>query len=397
MGENRKLNVKCGDGFFKRVTNVLFLVGIVFSFIGILMFFNDQHHFYYSYLTSFVFYLTLTLGCLFFVLIHHVTRAGWSVVVRRISEHVMKNIYLMALLFIPVLLGLHELYHWAHHDAVLHDAILQGKVPFLNVPFFLFRAFVFFGLWIYLVHWFYTESLAQDKDGKPARTLAMQKYATVGLIVYALSQSFGFVDWVMSLTPHWYSTMFGVYFFAGSVVSSFAFITLICLFFRSKGVLKDIVTVEHYHDLGKLMYGFNIFWAYIAFSQYFLIWYANVPEETVWFAQHFQGSWNTVAAVLAIGHFGIPFVLFMSRHAKRNLFFHGLMACWILAMHFLDMYWVIMPNVSPTGIHFSLLDLSCFLGIGGIFCAVLLYSLRQTPLIPIKDPRLDESLSFHNY
>ena len=224
----------------------------------------------------------------------------------------------------------------------------------------------------------------------------MQKMAPLAILVFGISQTFAFIDWVMSITPHWYSTMFGVYFFAISAVLSLSVITLIFLWLRSRGFLSNIVTVEHYHDLGKLLYGFNIFWAYIIFSQYFLIWYANIPEETVWFAEHFKGNWNTVAIIISIGHFAIPFILFMSRHMKRNLKTNGMMMVWMVVMTIVELYWVIMPNISKDGVHVSIQDVVPFLAIGGIFFAVLFSRMKNYALVPEQDPRLKESINFIN-
>ncbi len=373
-----------------------FVVGGVGLFASLIMYTQNPKHFFFSYLTVFCFFLTISLGGFFFVLIQFLTRAGWGVVVRRIAEHQMKNLWVMALLFIPILLGVFQLYHWTHHDAVAHDAILKVKSPYLNLPFFLIRAALFFGIWMFLSQLFFKKSTKQDETGDEKTTLLLQGVSAVGVLLFALSLTFAFVDWVMSLTPHWYSTMIGVYFFAGSCVSGIATISFIAMVLRRFGFLRDKITVEHYHDLGKLLYGFNIFWSYIAFSQYFLIWYANIPEETIWFKMHFMGSWNWVAAALAIGHFGIPFVLFMSRHIKRNLTTHFMMLVWILGIHFIDMYWMIMPNITPNGFSPSLIDLTCFIGIGGIYFGALFSRMKRHSLVACGDPRLEESLHFKN-
>ena len=357
---------------------------------------NDFHHVIYSYLFSFSFYATLTVGALFFVIINYLTRAGWSVAVRRVPELLMQNAAVLAVLFIPILFGLHELYHWTHADALATDAILQGKEPYLNTAFFIVRAIIFFGIWIFLGNKYFKSSITQDITGDKEITLNLQKTATYGILLLGLSVTFAFVDWIMSLTPHWYSTMFGVYIFAGAAVLIHAVTTLIYILLRSKGFLKSVVSIEHFHDLGKLLYGFNIFWSYIAFCQYFLIWYANVPEETVWYAHHFAGSWQSVATFLAIGHFGVPFIFFMSRHMKRNLKAHAFFALWLVFMHIVDLYWIIMPNVSPKGLHITLADITSFVGIGGIYFYVFFKRMNKVLLVPIKDPRLEESLSLHN-
>jgi hypothetical protein len=201
----------------------------------------------------------------------------------------------------------------------------------------------------------------------------------------------------MSITPHWFSTIFGVYFFAGSVVVSLASIILFSLFLRQQGYLSKIITVEHYHDLGKLLYGFNIFWTYIAFSQFFLIWYADIPEETIWYLQHFNGSWGYVANFLIIGHFFVPFLLLMPKAVKRNLKTLAIMSGWMVFMHLVDMYWIIMPNISPDGFHLSVIDILCFLGIGGIFTSLIFKRMAKYSLYPHNDPRIEESLNLKVY
>jgi hypothetical protein len=370
-------------------------VGIVFLVLGLFVSRNNLHHFSYSYLTSFIFYLVCSLGALFFVIIQHLTRAGWSVLLRRIAEVLMSNLWVLAIMFIPVLFALPHLYHWTLAEAA-HDHILKGKSGYLNIPFFLIRATVFFGAWLLIARKFFNGSLDQDKSGDHSITLSLQKAATWAVAVFAITQTFAYVDWVMSLTPHWYSTVFGVYFFAVSAVASLSMISLILMILRRFGFLKDLVNVEHFHDLGKFMYGFNIFWTYIAFSQYFLIWYSNIPEETAFFHQHFNGSWNTAAIFLVIGHFVIPFITFMSRHARRNLPFHCGMVIWMLIMTYFDIFWVIMPNVLPAGFHLGFSDIASFLGLGGIFVWAFFTKLKSVNLIPVQDPRLHESINFHN-
>tara|TARA_B100000700_G_scaffold307423_1_gene383856 strand:- start:277 stop:1467 length:1191 start_codon:yes stop_codon:yes gene_type:complete len=377
--------------------NRLMIVGAVFSLISIFFYLQDPHHFYPAYLTSFVVFLSLTLGSLFFVLIMYLTRAGWGVVVRRVPECMMKNVGLMFLFFIPIIFGIHDLYHWSHHDAVAQDPLLQIKLPYLNSTFFVIRSFFFFGIWYWLSNRFFYNSVNQDTDTSPNLTLHLQKISAVAMLLYAVTQSFGFIDYVMSLTPHWYSTIFGLYMFAGSIVCCLAVVSVMYMLLRRYGMLTNIVSVEHYHDLGKLLYGFNVFWSYIAFSQFFLIWYANVPEETVWFAEHFHGSWNSVAVLLAVGHFAIPFLFFMSRHAKRNLPFHCGMALWIVFIHIVDVYWLINPTFFKDGFHLQWADITCLIAMGAFYFAFFFKRLNRVNLIPCNDPRLHESLKFKNY
>jgi len=375
-----------------KIATIVGVLGLIASFV---YYTQDHHRFFYSYLTSFVFFLSLSLGGMFFVIIQHLTRAGWSVVVRRLAEHLMKNVGLLAILFVPVLFGLHDLYHWTHAEEVLKDYLLQVKAPYLNIPFFVARVVLFFGIWIWVARKFFNLSVAQDSSGDHSLTLKMQKASTYGILLFGLSLTFSMVDWVMSITPHWYSTMFGVYFFAGSAMAALAAISLLALILRRAGFLQDIIRTDHYHDLGKLLYGFIVFWAYVAFSQYFLIWYANIPEGTSWYGLHFAGSWNTVAQVLVLGHFALPFIGFMSKHMRRNLKVQAVVVVWMLAMQFVDIYWVIMPNIDKSGFHASWGDIACFLGIGGLFVAVLFARMRTVSLVPVQDPRLPESLAHH--
>jgi len=364
------------------------IIGIALSALG---FISNPERFYFSYLTAFMFFLTISLGAFFFIIIQHLVRSGWSVVVRRIPEQIMANLPIMALFFIPILAGIPTLFEWSHASHVMSSQVLQAKSGYLNVPFFLIRAVFYFGVWTILSRSFLKRSLLQDKTGDETLTLKSQTMSTYGVLLFAITLTFSAIDWVMSLTPHWFSTMFGVYIFAGSIVSALATISLIAMLLRKFGFLKELIRVDHYHDIGKLLYGFNVFWAYIAFSQYFLIWYANIPEETVWFIDHFKGSWNSVGVFLAIGHFGIPFLFFMSRHAKRNLKFHAIMAVWFLIVHYVDLYWIIMPNINKFGIAPSWIDLAALMGIGGVCISLLFNRLKKSPLYPLKDPRLEDS------
>ena len=381
----------------KKLSSVLLLIGVSSFLISLYFLFDNQKHFFFSYLTSFAYFLSISLGSMFLILIFALTRAGWCAVIRRAPELMMKNIGIIALLFIPLLFGLHDLYHWTHHDAVATDVLLQLKQPYLNVPFFVIRAILFFGIWIWLANAFFKRSIKQDETGDKSLTLENQKMSTYGILLFALTLTFCSIDWFMSLTPHWFSTMFGVYFFAGSTVAALALTIILFAILKKNGLLKNIVSVEHFHDLGKLLYGFNVFWAYIAFCQYFLIWYANIPEETEFFIHHFTGTWKTVGIVLAVGHFAIPFVLFMSRHVKRNIKLNVFFSSWLLIMHFLDLYWLIMPTYDHHGIHASAVDFLIFIALGCFYFASILRLTDKKSLFPVQDPRLKESIKFTNF
>jgi hypothetical protein len=334
---------------------------------------------------------------MFFVLSHFASGARWSVVVRRLAEAAMATMPLFALLFVPVLFGMHGLFHWTHAEAVAHDHLLQGKQPFLNTTFFVVRATVYFACWIGIAWWFARQSRLQDRgDASWATTRRMIAASGPAILVFAVTLTFAAIDWVMTLDPHWYSTMFGVYFFAGSTVAIFALLVLVAAAMGRAGLLGHTVTVEHFHDLGKMLFAFTVFWAYIAFCQFFLVWYGNIPEETVWYMHRQEGSWSTVTALLAWGHFAVPFLFLMPRTIKRRTGLLAAGAAWMLFMHLIDVYWLVMPTLHRHDVHLSLADVTAFVGIGGLFLASMLRFLGRRPVVPVRDPRLADSLAFEN-
>jgi hypothetical protein len=357
---------------------------------------GNPKQFFFSWLVSFLFFTSLGIGGLFFVLIQYASQGSWGIVVRRIGETVFATIPVMALLFVPVLIGLHDLYSWSAPGAAEHDALIRWKSPFLNVPFFLIRAAIYFGAWSALAVLYFRGSRGQDATGDPAVSARLRRFAGPGIIILALTSSFASVDWIMSLTPHWYSTMMGVYFFAGSFVGFIALLSVMAVAMRRAGLLETVVTPEHLHDIGKFLFAFTAFWAYIGFSQFLLIWYANLPEETIFYKARIAGSWKMVSIFLMVGHFGIPFFYLMGRAVKRHGATLALGGGWLLAMHFLDLYWQVMPTLHPEGIRPSILDVAAFLAVGGCFVAAAGWLMRRQALVPLRDPRLAESLAFEN-
>lgn len=353
---------------------------------------------FFAYLVNYAFFLTIAVGGLFFVIVQHLTRAGWSVVVRRLAEGFAATLPYLALLFLPVLIGAREIYHWGHAANLAHDKLLQWKAPYLNVPFFGARWVVYFLVWGLSSWYFLRLSAAQDRTGDPGLTRKMGRTAAVTVIPFALCVTFAAFDLLMSLDPHWISSVFGVYFFAGSAVAVMAALALAVIGLQKTGRIVHAVTREHLQDVGKLLFAFTVFWAYIAFSQFMLIWYANIPEETGWFLRRQRGGWGILAVVLIFGHFFIPFLGLISRAAKRNRQVLAFFAAWLLVMHYIDLYWVAMPEYNRTapGLPFSPLGPLLFVGLLGLFVAGAAWRLRACDLVPRQDPRLAESLAFEN-
>lgn len=376
------------------------LMGVaVLGWVGtIISYFSNHDQFFSAYLFGYYYWLSLSLGATFFVMIQRQTQAEWSVVVRRLAETVMTHFWVLAPLFIPLLFGLHSLYEWTHTEVVTKDALLQGKSGYLNVTFFIIRAVVFIAIWCFFSWKLYGNSVRQDKSGDPKETKSAAWWSAPGIPLLIISATFASIDLLMSLQPHWYSTMWGVYIFAGGGVAFMALLILISTWLRSNGMLGDVITVEHYHDMGKLMFAFNVFWAYVAFSQYFLIWYANMPEETVFFVHRKVGSWTGVSLLLAFGHFIGPFVILLARGAKRHPVLLPVMAAWMLFIHAVDHFWIIMPVRNPNGVAWGQIwmNLSTWAAIGGTCGFFFLTQLSKHSMVPVQDPFLEESLEFEN-
>ncbi len=386
-----------------RAWGVPLLIGVAFlvmSFVGWAVV-EDASQFYFSYLVGWFFCLTLTLGALFFVLIHHITRAYWSVVVRRIAEAIMWSFPLLAVLSIPILIGMHDLYHWTHTDLLIpgepeFDPIIYGKRGYLNTGFFVARLALYFVIWIIMSYKLYRYSLLQDVTADPELPAKMRKVSAWGIPVFAVTTAFSSYDLIMSLDPHWFSTIFGVYIFSGAFWSSIALITLTAAALqRVGGSLQHIVTDEHYQDLGKWMFAFTVFWTYIAFSQYMLIWYANIPEETIWYHHRLDHGWGYHSAALLIAHFILPFVLLLPRFVKRIPAFLSVMGIWFLIMQWFDLHWLSMPVLHEHG-GFHWLDLTCWIGLFSLYLGIFIYRLSRHSLTPQSDPYLARSVRFQN-
>jgi hypothetical protein len=357
---------------------------------------GNPKQFYFSWLVSFLYFLTLALGGLFFVLIQYASQGSWGIVVRRIGETVFATMPVLAVLFVPVLFGLHDLYSWSVPGAADHDALLQWKSPFLNVRFFVIRAVIYFLSWSTIALVYYSRSRSQDTTGDPAVSARLRRFAGPAIIVMAITSTFASIDWIVSLSPRWYSTMFGVYFFAGSFIGFIALMSVLVPAMRRAGLLETVITPEHLHDIGKFLFAFMCFWAYIAFSQFLLIWYGNLPEEAIWYKARITASWKSVAVLLMVGHFGVPFLYLIGRSVKRHAATLALGGAWLLTMHFVDLYWQVMPTLHTEGVSVTALDLAAFLAVGGCFVAAMGWLMRRQALVPLRDPRLPESLAFEN-
>jgi hypothetical protein len=388
-GEYLESNRFAGLSFILGVTAV---VALALSVVGAIV---NPHQLSFSWLFSFAFFFTLCTGCFFWTIVHHATDADWSVVVRRQLENIAALLVILALLFVPILLLRHHLYEWMNIPPG-HEPLLDSKRAYLNWNFFLGRAILFLGFFAVAALALRRFSVRQDKDGNPRFTIAMRKTAFISLPMFALCLTFGAFDWLMSLNYTWFSTMFGVYIFAGAAGSSMSLLVLVITALRQAGYLKDVVTLEHYHIMGKWMLAFTVFWAYIGFGQYMLIWYANIPEETHFFITRNTESWWALSMLLVIGRFFMPFGILLLQSVKKEPRRLCLVAGWIVCMQMLDMYIIVLPELHGTGVQVSIWDLVSLIAIGATLGFVFLRIVPRTSLFPVRDPRLIESLELTN-
>ena len=354
-----------------------------------------------SYLVSFCFFISIALGGLFWVTAMHLTRAGWGICVRRLCEILAMMTLPMLVFFLPILIPVimgsdSAAYSWVNIDKIAHARdLVEHKAGYLNSGFFTIRAIGYFAIWG-LLAWFYlSNSVRQDSTRDPKTTLKLQSFSAPGMLLFALTVVFASFDWEMSLDPLWFSTMFPVYFFAGGVLGSLCVLTITSVGLQKSGRLTEDITTEHYHDLGKFTFGFVFFWAYIAFSQYLLIWYANIPEETVWYLHRQSGGWETASLILIAGHVFIPFLAIMPRTLRRNKTYMAFASMFVLVMCWFDHFWLVMPQFR-TEFGMQPADVLCLIGLGGLFVASFAWIAGERSLIPEGDPRLYESLSYHN-
>ncbi len=341
-----------------------------------------------SYLLGYLLWIGVALGSASLLMLHHLVGGGWGFVIRRSLESGARTIPLMLLLILPLMLGLKSLYLWAQPEIVAQDQILQNKSAYLNIPFFIIRTGLYFAIWGVLAHWLSKWSLQQDHSNDPKLTRRLQILSGPGLGLMGLTMTFASVDWVMSLDPHWYSTMYGFLFMIGNVLTTLAFAICALAFLSERKPLSDVVSASHFHDLGNLLMAFVMLWAYLAFSQYLIIWSGNLPEEVTWYVDRTGPGWAVIAVILIVFHFAVPFLLLLSRRTKRAARTLVSVAGFLLLMRLLDLFWVVVPSFHHAKLHIHWMDVLAPIGIGGVWLGVFVWQLRGKPLLPLNDPNM---------
>jgi hypothetical protein len=359
-------------------------IGLGFCVFGA---FSNSKQFFVSYLFSYVFWLGVALGCLGFLMVHHLTGGRWGFAVRRFYEAAIMTLPLMALLFIPICFGLRDLYPWTDPQAIDADPVLQHRSGYMNAPGFIIRAAVFFLIWIGVALALNKWSFQQDATTGVEPTRKLRTLSGPGIALYPVTATFVLVDWVLSLEPDWYSTMFVVLIIIGQMLAGLAFgIMLLALLYKTKP-MSDIVTTTHFHHLGMLLLAFVMLWTYMSFGELLIIYSGNLPHEIVWYLHRIAGDWKVVVWFLFLFHFLIPFFLLLSRELKRNVPVLATIAGVIFFAHIVNTYWLIAPSFDQTGIRLHWLDFAAPIGVGGIWIAALTGRLKSRPLLVQNDPR----------
>ena len=436
--------------------------GAVALVLALVLGLGDVSRFLHAYLIGWAFCVSIAIGALFFVMIQHITKARWSTTIRRIPEMLAANFPLLALLGIPILIGYHDVYHWSHADLYEpgenFDAILAGKATYFFFPFeaggfaffWMLRYVVFFAFWSFLAGALYKRSVTNDTEPSVENTKWLRRHSAYGIPLSAVAVSFFAYDMLMSLEPHWFSTMWGIYFFAGGWLGALCLITFMALLLKKAGMLENVVTREHIQDMGKFMFGFVVFWTYIGFSQYMLYWYGNLPEETLFFHKRAFEGYGLVGQSLVWLHFVVPFFVLLPRISKRVYPIVATMAVWLLVMHWFDLWWITIPSMlpadygyeaaavlqqgaegaqtvlaamqasgEPTALNpemidgaavlgknlekhmvlpaaFRLVDILCGLGFAALFIGATILRATRHALTPYNDPYFNDSLRFEN-
>jgi hypothetical protein len=363
--------------------------GAAVSLVGLLL---TPRQFLQSYLMAYMLCLGVTLGCLALGMVHQLSGGAWGVVLRRSIGAASRVLPVMTAMFLPIVIGMSFLYPWTNADLVAHNELLQHKRLYLNTPFFLVRAAVYFAVWNALAYFLSAWSLEQDRNPDPRIASRMQRLSAGGLLCYGLTITFASFDWLMSLDPEWFSTMYGVLIIGGQGLSSIAFLITIVAWLSRRPPLDRIVMPSHFHDLGNLMLAFVMLWAYFSFSQYLIIWAGNLPLEISWYQHRLDTSWRAVGAGLIVFHFAVPFVLLLSRATKREPAAIVKVAAWILVVRVVDLFWLIAPAFHPQGVSVSWLDVVLPLSLGAVWLGCFFRQLRGRPILPVHDPEFDEIL-----
>jgi hypothetical protein len=379
---NSTESVQSGLDRVQRVALIVGVAALAFCFWGAP---RSPAQFFHSYLLAFVFWVGVALGCTAILMLHHLVGGRWGTLLRRLLESGTRNIYLMAALAVPLLFGIRIIYIWADPAQVRLDPILQYKQPYLNVPFFIFRTVVYFAAWVALAIFLNKWSREQDQTADPGPARLLRKLSGPGMVIYGLTVTFASVDWVMSLEPRWFSTIYGMIFMVTQALAAMSLVTLAVILLSARKPFSTLLSSRILNDYGNLLLTFTMLWAYLSFSQYLIIWSGNLQEEIPWYVTRSSGGWSGIAVALIVFHFAVPFLLLLSRFVKRRTLWLGVVAAVQFVMSVMDIFWLTVPAFERSGPQFHWMDWAAMLGIGGIWIWRFTASLGSCPLLPVHE------------
>jgi hypothetical protein len=362
------------------------VAGVILCALGA---FLNPDQFLRSYLAAFLLWMGVALGCISALMLYHLAGGNWGFISRRLFESGARTIPYMLLLILPIAFGVQSLYEWARPGSEAHNVVIRAKYPYLNVPFFYIRLIIYFAIWSGLSYLLNRLSAEQDRTADPALKNRMKAISGPGMVVHGFVITFAVVDWVMSLQPEWYSTIFGMIFIVGQMLSTLSLTVAMLMLLSQTPPFSEKLKPQHFHDLGNLMLAFVILWAYMSFSQFLLIWSGNLPEENTWYLRRLYHGWGFVAVLLVLLHFAIPFILLLMRYVKRKAELLTGVAVLMILMRMVDLYWNVEPVYHPDYLYFHWLDVVAPIAMGGIWMWIFLWQLKSRPLLPLHDDRIE--------
>jgi len=367
----------------ERVQKRAFMAGAIAIVLCVIFGFLNKEQLLRSYLFAYIYWLTIPLGCTAILMLHNMTGGWWGYPIRRLLEAGTRTFSLMAILFVPVWLGMSHLYPWVQTPI---------KTWYLNTRFFTVRAVIYFAIWLTLSHFLNKWSSEQDKTGDPKLLTSLETISAPGLILWGIAVTYASIDWAMSLDPHWFSTMYGMIFMIVGALGGMSFVIFVLRMLSGHEPVKSIVTASQFNDLGNLLLAFVMLWAYLSFSQFIIIWAGNLKNEAPWYMTRAFGGWALVAVFLILLHFAVPFLLLLQRPMKRNLGALSMISGMLIVLSSLDVYWLIMPSFDSDGPHLHATDFLALIGIGGLWVGTFFWQLRKWPMLPQHDPRFEGAL-----
>ena len=376
----------------ERVQRSALFVGLLALLISLAGLFMDPAHFWQSYLFAFIFWAGLALGCLGIFFLHNVVGGNWGVAVRRLVESGLQTLPLILVFAIPLFFALGTLYKWTDAGYRAEHFATGHKAAYLNPTWFIIRTLLYFAIWLFSGLRILKMANEHDRTGDPALFKRIKARSAPALLVFVVTTTLAFIDWIMSLEPDWYSTIYGWMFTVGEVLLTFSFLVAVLVLLSKREPFASFLTRQHYHDIGNLMLAFTMLWAYMSFAQFLIIWAENLPDEIPWYVRRFSGGWGYIAWTIAIFHFFVPFFLLLLRFVKKNPTRLRTLALWIIVMRMLDVFWIVEPAFRQRGLEVYWTDLVALIGLGGVWLAFFIRNLKARPLLASRDPRDTYSL-----